>query len=226
MTGVGTIRHGAGAGLRFDAADGHPGYLLGTSEPLEQEFLAERLHAGDVLYDLGANIGFYSTIAARLVGAEGRVYAFEPHPDSAATARRNASLNGFGNIEIVQAAVSARRGRRSLQLADSSASHRLGDGPGIDVDVLDVDGWAAEHNARPPTVVMIDVEGEELNALAGMHRTLTAHRPIVCVEVHWIGDAFVDYHRQHLAPLGYGLRGLDGPVRSEGRWHCILAPAD
>src|SRR4051794_32864724 len=83
----GIIRHGIGAGLHFDATGGQPGYLFGTSEPQEQALLKQWLKPGAVFYDVGANIGFFSTLAGRLVGNTGAVYAFEPFPESAERCR-------------------------------------------------------------------------------------------------------------------------------------------
>ena len=224
LTGSATIRRGAGAGLRFDATGGYPGYLLGTSEPEEQAFVAAHLRRGDVFYDIGANVGFYSTIAARLVGPEGHVYAFEPHPASAAQAARNAALNDFANVTVVQAAVSDREGRMTLSLSAHSATHKLGDAPGLEVDVLGLDRWAREAAARPPSLVMIDAEGAELEVLHGMRGLLADRRPVICCEVHWLGERFLDYCTDALAPLGYELSPLGGgapPSRPE-RWHAVL----
>jgi hypothetical protein len=103
----GVIRHGIGAGLRFDATDGQPGYLLGTSQPAEQAKLAEVLTPGGVFYDVGANIGFFSTLGARLVGPGGHVFAFESFPRCAERARHNTAMNGFDNVSVVEAAVGA-----------------------------------------------------------------------------------------------------------------------
>src|ERR687893_362807 len=58
-----TIRHGVGAGLRFNTGDANPGYALGTTEPLIQEALASCLGPGDVFYDVGANVGFFTVLA-------------------------------------------------------------------------------------------------------------------------------------------------------------------
>jgi FkbM family methyltransferase len=218
-----------GAGLRFDAAGGQPGYLLGTSEPAEQAFLAANLRPGGVFYDVGANIGFFATLAARLVGPSGHVYAFEPFPASAALVARNAELNGFQNVTVVEAAASDRGGRMPLAISSSgSQKHRLGTGPGLEVDVVAIDEWAATSGARRPTVVMIDVEGAELQVLAGMHDLLAAQRPVICCEVHWLGEEVLEFHSSTLAPLGYELRQLDGtpppPPADRGRWHALLTP--
>ena len=61
----GVIQRGAGKGIRFNARGCNPGYLAGTSEPLEQELLLRHSPPGGVVYDLGANAGFYAMIAAR-----------------------------------------------------------------------------------------------------------------------------------------------------------------
>lgn len=228
LTTTGTIRHGAGAGLRFDATGGYPGYLLGTSEPEEQAFVAANLAPGAVFYDIGANIGFYSTIAARLVGASGCVYAFEPYPKSSAGALRNARLNGFTNVTVVTAAVSDTNGHMMLRLSDHAAQHRLAEGTGVPVEVVTIDQWIRRENARPPTLVMIDVEGAELQALEGMRATLLEHRPVVCCEVHWLGQAFVDYCHDQLASMGYSMTNLNGgpiPI-APSRWHAVLSPSD
>jgi len=225
LTGEGTIRHGIGAGLRFDAAGGYPGYLLGTSEPREQDLLAQHLRPGGVFYDLGANIGFYSTIAARLVHPGGMVYAFEPHRPSAASAARNAAINDFVNVTVVDAAVGSADGRMTLSLDAASAKHGLNQGLGVDVAVVAIDQWIRRTDARPPTFVMIDVEGAEMRALDGMLSTLAEHRPTICCEVHWHGEPFLAYCRRTLAPLGYRVRNLDGgALPTEGRWHAVLEP--
>jgi FkbM family methyltransferase len=224
LLGTGTIRHGVGGGLRFDATGGYLGYLLGTSEPEEQAFIGEHLAPGGVFYDVGANIGFFSTLAARLVGETGSVYAFEPHPTSCAAAQRNAELNGFATVTVVPAAVSNVEGPMTLSLADISARHHLGTEAGIEVDVVTLDHWRRRASAPPPTLVMIDVEGSELAVLDGMREILAAHQPVVCCEVHWLGDAFLDYFRRELTTLGYTLRNLHGgPVPSSGRWHAVIA---
>ncbi len=225
LTGSGVISHGVGAGLRFDAAGGYPGYLLGTTEPAEQALVAEHLDEGGVFYDIGANIGFYSTIAARLVGPPGRVYAFEPYPPSCASTARNAALNGFENVTVIEAAVGDTSGTTTLALSEHSAKHALAEGVGVEVEVIALDGWIEREQARPPTLVMIDVEGAEIEVLRGMARTLADHRPVVCCEVHWLGERFLDYCREDLAALGYGARNLaGGPLPFDGRWHAVLAP--
>jgi len=229
MAKEGTIRHGVGAGLRFDARGGTAGYLLGTSEPHEQAALQRWLSPGDVFYDIGANVGFFTTLAARVTGAEGMVYAFEPNPACVRQIRRNAVLNAFEHIEAFETAVSSAPGRTKLKLNDISGTStiiRL-DGKGeIDVAMTTVDEFIRSRQARPPDLVMIDVEGAEIEVLKGMQETLERHLPIVMVEVHWIGDRFLAHWRECLLPLGYRVEPLEGGdfPPSTTRYHAILLP--
>jgi FkbM family methyltransferase len=229
LTGNGTISHGPAAGLQFDATGGYPGYLLGTSEPEEQAFLANHLAAGDVFYDIGANIGFHSTLAARLVGPTGRVYAFEPHQESADAAAANAARNGFSHVSVMAAAVSRSEGRLRFASGVNSAHHHLAEDsePGIEVEVVAIDTWVVSEGARPPTVILIDVEGAEMDVLAGMRETLIKHRPLVCCEIHWLGKRFLDFCQENLADVGYTVTNLHGgdPMSSDHyRWHAVLRP--
>ncbi|HWF51439.1 MAG TPA: FkbM family methyltransferase [Solirubrobacteraceae bacterium] len=221
------IAHGVGAGLRFRGTGGYPGYVLGTSEPEEQALLQAELGPGAVFYDIGANVGFFSTLAGRLVGPTGRVFAFEPFPLSADRAEANAALNHLGQVTVIRAAVGRGPGRATLAVSDHHATHRIvPDGEGIEVDVVSIDDWLRNGDVPPPTLVMIDAEGAELDVLEGMLEVMAKHRPVVTCEVHWLGEAFTDFFAQRVAPLGYALSALSGEVTAEAaRWHAVLRPA-
>ena len=76
-------------------------YLRGEAETLIQRILTELLRPGMVFYDWGANIGLFSLLAARLVGPTGRVFSFEPDPDTAARLERNVARNGYQNTSVI-----------------------------------------------------------------------------------------------------------------------------
>jgi hypothetical protein len=79
---------------------------FGIWEPTETEYLLDNLGPGDTFVDIGANIGYFSVIAADLVEKEGRVYAFEPDDKNFALLEANLNLNGAANARAVNAAVS------------------------------------------------------------------------------------------------------------------------
>ncbi len=79
---------------------------LGTFEPVEQRRFVDFVRPGMTVYDLGANVGFYSLLASRLVGPTGRVIAVEPLPRNIAYLQRHVVANAATNVTIVQGAVS------------------------------------------------------------------------------------------------------------------------
>lgn len=185
-----TLSAGQGRGLRFAPGSGAAHYSQGENEMAVQDQLAADLAAGDCFYDVGANVGFLTVIAAGLVGSGGSVVAFEPVARNAATVRRNAALNGFGHIAVVEKAVSDHSGRESLVLARSLGGAALAsadtppDPAGTEeVEVVSIDDIVGSGSVRPPSVVKIDVEGAEIEVLRGMESTLAIHRPVVIYEI-------------------------------------------
>jgi FkbM family methyltransferase len=218
----GSLRVGAGpaAGLRLSlehipVAHAHAGLMAsGWLEHEVQEAMRRHLGPGGVVYDVGANVGFFSLLAARLVGAEGRVYAFDPVPQNAAAVRANAALNGFANVAALELAAGAAAAREPLLVVeDLSWSHLAsrGDHPQaertVEVEVAALDDLVAAGELEPPTFVKIDVEGSEVEVLRGMRETLARHRPVVVCELHATNAAVADA----LDELGYEARSLEGP---------------
>lgn len=215
----GVLAEGPGRGLRFDPGAGNPAYATGANELPVQAALAGVLRPGDVVVDVGANVGFLTVIAARLVGAQGRVIAFEPVPDNARQIRRNAKLNRLGQIEVVESAVADRNGEATLVLARFAGGAALeeADRPPdacgeLAVPVVTLDDWCAAAGLPPPAVVKIDVEGAELAVLRGMAGLLTVARPVVLIEVDDANVAGVEAKARACAAFcaerGYHVRRL------------------
>jgi FkbM family methyltransferase len=176
-----TIARGQGRGLRFNPAGTHPGYALGTSEPEIQELLAANVKPGSVMWDVGANVGFLTLIAARLVGPNGQVVAFEPLPSNCEAIRRNLALNQMGNVEVVGVALSDEigsakldvyRARTLAKLAEHDGERDRGHddrGAGADRDV----GAGAEEGGDPGLgrvlVEQIEVRVSTFDALLASH---------------------------------------------------------
>lgn len=184
------IAEGKAAGLRLATLNGDPKFARGTYEGPVQEEIISNLGFGDVFYDIGANVGFFSLLAARCVGPQGCVYSFEPVPRNAAAIARSAKLNGLDKIDVIAKAVGASEGDAELLLArhiGGAALSTAGAPPDlrgrIVVDVVTLDGVIAQRDFRPPTLVKIDVEGAEMDVLLGMKGTLAAHRPKVIYEI-------------------------------------------
>jgi FkbM family methyltransferase len=183
-----------------------------------------------VVYDIGANLGFFSLVAARLVGPTGRVYAFEPAPENAEAIRRNAALNLVTNVTVVERAVSSRAGTARLQIVDDQSWSRLeefGAHPGtervLEVETVAIDDLVQSGELPPPALVKIDVEGAELAVLDGMRATIERQRPTIVCELHETNAGVA----AALAAHDYRVVNLEGPVpidRDPDAHHALALP--
>lgn len=160
-------------------------------EPVILDFLRTRVKTGDCFYDVGGNIGFYSVLAAELVGATGAVVAFEPEAVNFSRLQANVLLNDLHNVIACPFALSDHTGSANLRLQSHNAgegAHALvdGDRDGTIVFLFTLDSAIKTFNLPPPNHVKIDVETHEEPVLAGMIETLAspALRSVV-VEAHY-----------------------------------------
>ena len=156
----------------------------GNYEIAETRFCERLLQPGDVAVDVGANIGLYTLLFSKLVGADGRVHSFEPAPENARRLQVNLLLNETDNVELRQAAVFSQPGSLTLNLFDPrlGAWHSLGRpelpnpfAPGetiaptgtVEVEAVTLDGYAAGAGLERIALLKIDVEGAEPDVIAG-----------------------------------------------------------
>lgn len=188
------LRNGVGMGIKFNSHDYHPTTALGTYELPLQEALLKYLTTDSVVYDIGANVGFFTVISAKLVGSSGHVYAFEPDPENVEKLKHNIQLNSFANVTILEQAVSCSTGKGELVLAEYSGSRTLSTTaksksqkfrscPKIPVELVAIDDLVAQQIIAPPKVVKIDVEGAELDVLRSMSQTIKEFRPVIIYEI-------------------------------------------
>lgn len=154
----------------------------GAWEPLETQTFVHLLHRGMVVVDIGAHIGYYSLLAARGVGSEGHIYAFEPAPGTYDLLCRNLERNGYRNVTAVRKAVAAGGGVGRLWLSDkSSALNKLVTescaGDSLEVETTSLDDYFADYGGRLD-LIKVDTEGSEQLILEGMQRLLRRHRDV------------------------------------------------
>ncbi len=210
-------------------------YWLGTYEPELQQAVGDWVRAGQVIYDVGANIGYVSLLLARAAGAQGKVYAFEPLPANLERLRKNVDLNsGNGELKavngqphsvilVVASAVTDAPGKvrflahasGAMGKAAGSAGRQDQDYPAeLEVDALSLDSFAfhgghgtCEGGNPLPQVVKMDIEGGEVLALPGMRRLLAQARPLLLLELHGPDSARAAW--QELTQAGYALRRME-----------------
>jgi FkbM family methyltransferase len=165
-------------------------YFADGAEPAVQAALQEHLRPGMVFYDIGANIGFFSLLAARLVGPQGRVVAFEADPEVATRLREHIARNNFLWITAEQQAVWSEAITVSFARTDPATSPDRGlghvvaapSGDTIQVTATSLDDYT--RNGVAPDFLKCDVEGAEVAVFRGAQRLLAEKRPGILCEMH------------------------------------------
>lgn len=183
------------------------GWWLGSFEHKKQTRIASALKPGSIFYDIGANAGFYSLLAASLV-SPGKVYAFEPLPRNVSYLRRHLELNETSNVEVLDLAVSDRTGTAFFEEAACRLMGHLAQEGTLSVRTATLDSLLFEEKISPPTVVKIDIEGAELLALRGASECIQRYRPVIFLATH--GHEVHEACRQLLESWGYECQLLGG----------------
>lgn len=163
-------------------------------EPYMAEAITANLSRGGTFWDIGANIGLFSLLASKIVGADGNVVAFEPSPDVFALLRANTAGNsliqvfqyGIGNAEGTMSFAAQGTGSSSSfvqEVTELNRDHNRGQRiENVSVTMRKIDTLLDEM--PPPSLAKIDVEGFELEVLRGAERLLSEVRPTLVIEVH------------------------------------------
>lgn len=171
-----------------------PEYATSSYEKFITDALNKYLEPGQTFYDVGANAGYFSLIAAKIVGTGGRVIAFEPHPKTAKTIKAQFRLNHLDYCEVVEAAASDTNG--TAEFSDDMASvmqhlvetnaglaNQLTSKKRVAVSTIRLADYAAKSGQRPDLIKM-DIEGAEIAALEGSKALIRDANPILLVELH------------------------------------------
>jgi FkbM family methyltransferase len=188
-------------------------YFEGAGEPDVQNALQQYLRPGMIFYDIGANIGFFSLLAARIVGKDGRVVAFEADPEIAARLREHASRNEFGTISVEEKAVWSEPSTVFFARTDPAISPDRGLGHivaagGVDtirVNTVSLDEYLLAEPA--PDFLKCDVEGAEVEVFRGARRLLTEKRPGILCEMH--SDENCRILLEEFVRFGYTCNSID-----------------
>ncbi len=190
-----------------------PAFRHMSWNPVEYAAFREAVRPGAVVFEAGANVGAYTVLFAQWTGPRGRVFAFEPDPSAFDGLRRHLELNQVADrVTAVPDAVSDRDGRIRFALFDSSGISRIAgaaeNGETIrEVQARSVDSYCAAERLTP-SIIKIDVEGAELDALRGARGTIAragAHLQL-----------FVEMHPQLWPRLGIAAGDLRAECEAQG----------
>jgi FkbM family methyltransferase len=153
----------------------------GIWEEYETKLFHQIIKPGNVVVDCGANIGYFTLIAAKLAGDKGKVYSFEPEPGNFELLKKNIKVNSFSNVTPVQKALSDKKGELTLFLNNLNlGAHSIIDsddpkrkGGSVDVKTITLDGFF-EYDIKSSRVdfIKMDAEGAEGLVISGAQRIL------------------------------------------------------
>jgi FkbM family methyltransferase len=178
------IRSGELRGWRWIAGSSTNGCWLGTYERHMQRLFCERIRPGAIVYDVGANVGFFTLLASKLAGESGRVHAFEPLPRNLEFLERHIRLNELANVHVGALAIAATSGEAHFRVAPHASMGGLAEGGDLRVITASLDDLIASGRAARPDFIKMDIEGAESDALRGASALLSTGPLTIALSTH------------------------------------------
>lgn len=174
------------------------GYEMHVSKAIKSQ-----LKSGDTFVDVGANIGYFTLLAASIVGETGHVYAFEPNPNNCALIRENIALNGYANVTVLPYALAESKQTLNYHGASVNSNGQVSDMTTGDQEAfVKVEAVALDDillESEKITVLKMDIEGAEARAFAGMSQIIDKFQPLIFTEF----SPELLTHVSHTAPEDY-----------------------
>jgi len=205
----------------------------GKGEKRVLSSLVSLLQNGDIVYDVGANVGTYSVILAKSVGASGKVFAFDPETESLVRLEENIKLNNLNNVAVINKALGEKTVSGKLYISGTTGNFSLvniydKEAKSETVEIVNGDDFAKQQNIPAPKAVKIDVEGYEYSVLLGLKQTLMdPNCKIICCEIH-VGlfpDGITEEKVIELIK-SFGFKKIETFKRSFSAYHIIAQKND
>jgi FkbM family methyltransferase len=200
------ILQGKLKGKKWIIKSGQHGAWLGSYEYEKQLVFQQIIKQGSIVYDLGSHSGFYTMLASVLVGNQGKVVAFEPHPRNLHYLKQHLQLNHIENVIVIDRAVSDSSG--VIQFDGSGFIGHISSQGKLQVKTVSLDELIDTKQIPPPNFLKIDIEGAEMLALSGAKSLLSKIHPTILLATHGI-----EVHEQccqFLNELGYTIEAIYG----------------
>ena len=200
-------------GKKWTKGSGVNGYWLGSFELDKVDQFASNLGEGQVVYDIGANVGYYTLISSIGVGKGGRVFAFEPLPANIDYLNKHLEINHVMNVNIFSVAVSDSEGIVRFDKGPNRFMGRISSDGEIEVKMISLDSLYEHGKIQLPDLIKIDVEGAELEVLRGAKKLILASTPTIFLATH--DKNLPGVHRgciKFLQNIGYHVESINKDV--------------
>lgn len=216
---VNKVWFGRNKGFRYRYNDDYNlDMMLGLHEPNTFEVFKLFIKEGMIVTDIGANIGYFTRFLSEAVGPSGKVFAFEPVPDTYKTLLDTISMNGLKNVYPIEAAVSDTDGAtkiylsRSHYMASLDVNWATNEGGEKEVKCLTLDTFF-EREGYYPDFIKLDIEGGGVSALKGMVNCIIKNEPVLFLESHTPNEDIAIGKALSLIPYDVYRVGSDVPVK-------------
>lgn len=178
-------------------------FLHGSMDHKELGTWRALLRRGDAVVDGGANYGYWTLVASKFTGPEGRIFSFEANPNTASRLSANISASGCRNVHVYSLALGAEEGTAEIHaaadnpIAGHASLHRhegWGWSDSVRVQLTPLDHVAIKDNWPSVRLIKLDIEGAELSALQGMRQILVRDKPYLTIEWNVSAAAGFGYH--------------------------------
>lgn len=171
----------------------------------------KEIHKGDTVIDIGAHIGLYTLVFAKLVGENGQVFAFEPDPTNFKVLQKNVQVNGLKNVIIEQKAVGEKCVLVKLVISDYTTKITEQNSNGQSVECIKIDDYFQNYHKKI-SFVKIDAEGSEVKILRGMTNFLQKNKTVKILTEYYpklISEAGTNPEELPIRLLNNGFRIFD-----------------
>jgi FkbM family methyltransferase len=161
----------------------------GLFEYYDMAFLLHFLRPNDLFIDIGANIGWYSLIAAQKIKAENHIYAFEPASNAYQKLLKHISLNEASQISAHNCCIADYEGEILLNICEDDAYNSVGNSPILNIQeqvnspVINIDAFIEKYRIPKVDIIKIDTEGAEMLVLKGAKKTLQKFSPVIFLKL-------------------------------------------
>jgi FkbM family methyltransferase len=157
-------------------------------EPLETDIVKKETKRGYTVLDIGANIGYYTLIFSKLVGENGKVFAFEPDPENFTLLEKNIKMNNCSNVTLVKKAVSNRNGKERLYISEKNkGDHRLYNSHDnreyVEVETIRLDDYFKDFGKID--FIKIDIQGSEGALISGAPILIKKNKNLKILTEYW-----------------------------------------